>query len=180
MKPTIAALSLVLVAAFGVSARADDEKIALDKLPGAVLKSINAKFPGAKLEEAAKEVEDGKTTYEVEFTFKEGEYTASVNADGTIEEIEREVAIKDLPVAVFAALKAKYPKATLGEAEEVTAGTKVTYEVLVKRKGKKARQVALNTKGRILQDDEVDDDDDDDDDDDKGKGKKKEKKDEDK
>jgi Putative beta-lactamase-inhibitor-like, PepSY-like len=161
MKPTIAALSLVLVAAFGVSARADDEKIALDKLPGAVLKSIQAKFPGAKLEEAAKEVEDGKTTYEVEFTFKEGEYTVSVKPDGTIEEIEREVAIKDLPAAVLAALKAKYPKATLDEAEEVTAGTKVTYEVLVKRKGKKDRQVTLNPKGSILEDEEVDDDDDD-------------------
>jgi hypothetical protein len=161
MKPTIAALSLVLLAAFGVSARADDEKIALDKLPKAVLKSINAKFPGAKLEEASKEVEDGKTTYEVEFTFKDGEYTVSVKADGTIEEIEREVAIKDLPVAVLAALKAKYPKATLDEAEEVTAGAKVTYEVLVKLKGKKDRQVVLNPKGRILEDEEVDDDDDD-------------------
>jgi hypothetical protein len=167
MKPTIAALSLVLAASFGLSARADDEKIAIDKLPEVVLKAINTKFPGAKLEEAAKEVEDGKTTYEVELTFKEGEYTVSVKSDGTIEEVEREVAIKDLPVAVLAALKAKYPKATLDEAEEVTAGTKVTYEVLVKRKGKKDRQLVLNPKGRILQDDEVDDDEDDD------KGKKK-------
>jgi hypothetical protein len=186
MKRTIAATALVLVAGFGLSARADDDKIAPDKLPKVVLKAINAKFPGAKLEEAAKEVEEGKTSYEVEFTFKDGEYTVSVTADGTIEEIEREIAIKELPVAVFAALKAKYPKAKLDEAEEVTAGEKVTYEVIVKPKGKKAREVVFSTKGLILKDAKVaddekegDDEDDDDDDDKDGKKEKKDKKDKD-
>ena len=55
----------------GRQARADEEKIAVDKLPAAVKKAIKNKFPKAEIEKASKEVEDGKTTYEVELEIKD-------------------------------------------------------------------------------------------------------------
>ena len=140
----------VVLGMFGLSALAF-EKIAVDKLPPAVVKAIKHKFPDGKIEEAETEVEDGKTTYEVEVETKGGEYTLSLKADGTIEEIEKELAEKDLPAAVAATLKAEYPHAKLKEIEEATKGDKVTYEVHVVQEGKKTLEVVLDAQGKILE-----------------------------
>jgi uncharacterized membrane protein YkoI len=51
-------------------ARADEEKIGLDKLPKAVLEAVKKRFPNAEMIEAAKETDAGKTEYEV--TIKDG------------------------------------------------------------------------------------------------------------
>ena len=50
---------------------AAEEKVALDKVPKAVMEGVKKRFPKAKVTEAAKETADGKTVYEV--TFKEGD-----------------------------------------------------------------------------------------------------------
>ena len=152
---------LIRIATFGfvglvtvVGARADEEKVPLDKVPAAVMNAVKKKFPAAKIEEAAKEVEDGKTTYEIGIEQDERDITVSLKEDGTILEIEKEIAVKDLPSAVTGAIAAKYPRATLKKAEEVTEGEKVTYEVIVVPESKKAREVVLNRAGKILEDDE--------------------------
>jgi len=153
----IATLGLVGLATAG-GARADEEKIALDKVPTAVMNAVKKKFPAAKIEEAAKEVEDGKTTYEISIELNDRDITVSLKDDGTILEIEKEIAVKDLPSAVTGAIAAKCPGATLKNAEEVTEGEKVTYEVVVVPASKKARAVALDRAGKILEDDEADED----------------------
>ena len=56
--------SLELLALATVSL-ADEEKIPVKELPKAVLKAVKEKFPKAEIKGAAKEEEDGKTTYEV-------------------------------------------------------------------------------------------------------------------
>jgi len=152
--------------AFGLAAQAD-EKVAVDKLPPAVVKAIQAKFPGAKIEEAEKEVENGKTVYEVQFDHKGSDYTVSLKEDGTIEEIEREIAEKDLPAAVSATLKAEFPNAKLKEIEEVTKGhgEAMTYEVQVAQTGKKTLEVVLDAKGKILEKKEAEEEKDDEKDD---------------
>ena len=58
-----------LVAFFGLSffvlsAQADETKIPLDQVPAVVKDAVKKKFPDAKMEEAEKEVKDGKTTFE--------------------------------------------------------------------------------------------------------------------
>jgi hypothetical protein len=147
---TFGLLGLVTVG----GARADEEKVPLDKVPAAVMNAVKKKFPAAKIEEATKEVEDGKTTYEIGIEQDEHDITVSLKEDGTILEIEKEIAVKDLPSAVTGAIAAKYPRATLKKAEEVTKGEKVTYEVIVVPESKKAREVVLDRAGKILEDDE--------------------------
>src|SRR4051812_25759329 len=85
--------SLVL----GAAAGADEETIPVDKLPAAVLKAAKAKFPKAKIEEAAKEVEDGATIYEVSLKVEGQAIDLALKPDGTIVEIEKEVAAATLP-----------------------------------------------------------------------------------
>jgi len=111
-----AVTSVVLVAAGGW---AEDEKVALDKLPKAVVDAIKAKFPKAELKEAEKEKEDGKAKYEV--TIKDGDIKIDVDVteDGTITGYEKAVALKDVPKVVSDAIAAKHPKGTAKTAEVV-------------------------------------------------------------
>jgi uncharacterized membrane protein YkoI len=150
-------LALFGLSALVVAARADEEKVPLDKVPAAVLKAVKGKFPGAEIKQAEKEVEEGKTIYEIGLKEDGRNIDVSATEDGTIVEIEKEVAAKDLPRAVADAVKAKYPKGTIKKAEEVAKGEKTTYEVIV-AEGSKSREVVLDRAGKILEDEESDGD----------------------
>lgn len=138
---------------------AADEKVALDAVPAAVTRAVKTKFPGATLKKAEKEVENGKTTYEVEIKVDDKVLTISASDDGTILEIERAIAAADLPAAVTAAVKAKYPAGTIKKAEEVTKNDKVTFELIIMRKGGQPRELTLDKNGKVLDDEGAEDDD---------------------
>jgi hypothetical protein len=179
-------VSVLGLAVVMMPARADEEKVSVDKLPAAVKKALMRKFPKAEIEKATKEVEDGNTVYEVELEIKDRSVDVSLKADGTILEIEREVPADELPKAVRKKLAARYPKAKIEKAEEVSKGEDgpVRYEVAI------TTEVVLTAKGKIVQAEEEaedekkptaqakkskkdkEDDEDDDDEDDKGKARK--------
>ncbi len=98
---------------------ADEEKIALDKLPKAVVEAVKKRFPKGEMLGAVKEITGKKTAYEV--TLKDGGKNVDVtfDGDGTITGMEKEIAVKDLPKVVSDAVAAKYPKAEMKKAEEV-------------------------------------------------------------
>ena len=114
--PAVAALGLLVVSA---PARADEQKVPLDKVPKAVLNAVKARFPGAELVEAAKETEDGKSVYEVSVKNKGQKIDVTLSSDGAIQLLEKTISAKDLPKTVAAALEAKYPKAKYEIIEEV-------------------------------------------------------------
>jgi uncharacterized membrane protein YkoI len=145
-----AGVIVALLVLLGASSRADEEKVPLDKVPKAVVDAVKAKYPGAKLLGAAKETEKGKTTYEVALKHKGHKYEVALTAEGTILEVEKEIAVKDLPKAIKEALTAKYAKATLKTAEEIHKGDKLTYEVhLVTVEGQRM-EVVLDPSGKVL------------------------------
>ena len=53
-------------------------------------------------------------------------------ADGTVIDLEEEVAEADFPASVAAAIKTRYPKATVVKRERLTKGATVTYEIQLK------------------------------------------------
>jgi Putative beta-lactamase-inhibitor-like, PepSY-like len=171
----IAILSLGLLAAIG-AVRADEETIGLKDLPKAVRAAVKSKFPEGKVIKAAKEEDEGKTIYEVVVEEEDAKIDVAVSAKGKILEVERTIEPKELPKAVAATLKAKYPKAKIKKAERVVKyeedEEEKFFEVLLASKGNEDVEVKLSAKGKIL------DDKDDEEDDDK-KGKKKEKDDDD-
>ena len=145
-------LAVVSLSTLAMVTQADEEKIPLDKVPAKVLKVVKDKFPKAAITGSVKEVEAGKTTYEI--SLKDGEHTIDVSLkdDGTILVIEKGIAVKDLPKAVSEAVKAKYPKGKVTTAEELTTGVIITYEVVVELDGKKPFEIVLDPKGKILED----------------------------
>ena len=192
MKPRVrwAAFAGVLGALLASSstAGAEEEKISVKELPRAVRKAVKAEFPKARIEQAAREEEDGETVYEV--TLKQGNRTIDValEADGEILEIERAVSVDELPSAVKKALRARYPHAVVAKVETVRKGKNgperfeiaIVTEVVLDARGKVVKageddeegddeeehEGKVKAKKSSKHEDEDEDDDDDDDDDD--------------
>jgi uncharacterized membrane protein YkoI len=162
MRAIVRGLSGVCIAACLLLSNvlADDEKVALDQLPKAVTEAVKVKFPNAELTGAEKETEDGKSFYEVAIKHKGAKYEVTVTPEGKITEIEKEIAAKDLPKAVTDALQKKHPQSTIKEAEELTAGDKVTYEVVIATADKKNWEIVLDPQGKILKEEEDDEEED--------------------
>jgi uncharacterized membrane protein YkoI len=130
------------------SARADEVKIPLDKVPKAVLDAFKAKFPKATINAALKEEEDGKTTYEIESTQDGLGIDAVLKPDGEFVEIEKEIKTSDIPAAVAKAVEAKYPKSKVKKAEELLKGGKSLYEVAVETADGKSAEVVVDKDGK--------------------------------
>src|SRR5206468_3830327 len=105
-----------------------DDKVALDKLPKAVLSAVKARFPKANVLGATF---DGKSTYEVNAKDKGHNLDISVTDAGKILVIEKEIAAKDLPKAVSDTLAGKYAGQKIERIEELTKGETISYEVLL-------------------------------------------------
>jgi uncharacterized membrane protein YkoI len=147
------ATAFVCILAIGNLARADEEKIALDKLPAKVKEAVKAKFPDAELVSAEKENENGKTVFEVAIKNKGNKLEVTLTEDGKILSIEKEIAAKDAPKAVMEALEKKYPKAEIKKVEEITKGDKVTYEFLITA-GDKKLEVVFDAQGKLVEEED--------------------------
>jgi uncharacterized membrane protein YkoI len=136
-----ALFGLVLMAATARSGGDKAEKITQDKLPKKVLDAVKSWFPEPDFTSITKETTDGKVAYDLEFKYKGRKYEMDIKEDGTVLEIEKEVAVKDLPEAVAKALKAKHAKATIKDIMEVNLVTGKNlkldhYEVILEMDGK--------------------------------------------
>ncbi len=145
------------VALLGLFAAAQgDEKIDVGDLPKAVTKAVKEKFPEAKIKGASKEVEDGKTFFEVELSVDGKSVDVVLEPDGDIEAIEKEIEVEDLPKAVIKAIAAKFSKAKIEKVEEITGDDdKVVYELAIAVKGKTI-EVVFSPNGKIIEDEDDD------------------------
>jgi hypothetical protein len=152
--PTVVAVAAAVLLA---EVRAGEEKLSLDKVPKAVMKAVNKKFPGAKILGASSEKEKDKTVYEISLTYKKHHHDVTVETDGKIVSIERTISAKALPKAVRKAISAKYPKATYKRVEELIKGdgTLHAYEALLLTADKNSVEVVLDKKGNFLKEEKT-------------------------
>jgi hypothetical protein len=139
-------------------ARADEVKVPLKDVPKAVLDSITARFPRAKLTDATKESDGNKTTYEIVLKVQGRVVELAATADGKITEIETTIEPKALPARVTAAIEAKFPKSTIKKAEEIVAindgkETK-SFEVILVTTAAKSLEVKVSPEGKILKEEQ--------------------------
>ncbi len=117
-------------------------------LPPAIGAAFKKAYPNATIKNVSKETEDGVQQYEVESV--DGGRTRDLMylANGTVMEVEEEVARADLPPAVVAAVAARYPKATTTRRERVTItkGHVVEYELGLT--GATVKEVVLTPGGK--------------------------------
>jgi len=142
----IAASGLLLI---GV-ASAQEKKIKRSDLPPAVEKTVAAQSAGATIRGFSTEKEKGQTLYEVEMTVNGHSKDISIAPDGTIIEIEEQVALDSLSPEVKAGLQAKAGKGKILEVESLTKKDKlVAYEAQVDTNVKKS-EIQVGPDGKPL------------------------------
>jgi uncharacterized membrane protein YkoI len=133
------------VLALGVTALfAADKKIQAKDLPPAVQKAVQEETKGATIKGYAKEVENGKTMYEVETTVNGHSRDLVFDAAGTLVAAEEAIGLDAVPAAVKSALEARGKVLAV---ETVTKGKTVTYEAQIEKNGKKS-EVVVDASGK--------------------------------
>jgi hypothetical protein len=144
----------VAIAAGGLllagTASAQEKKIKRSDLPPAVEKTVAAQSAGATIRGFSTEKEKGQTLYEVEMTVNGHSKDITMAADGSIIEIEEQVALDSLSPEVKAGLQAKAGKGKILKVESLTKKDKlVAYEAQVETNGKKS-EVQVGPDGKPL------------------------------
>jgi hypothetical protein len=131
-------------------ASAQEKKIKRSDLPPAVEKTVAAESAGATIRGFSTEKENGRTLYEVEMTVNGHSKDISMGADGSIVEVEEQVALDSLSPEVKAGLQAKAGKGKILRVESLTKKDKlVAYEAHVETNGKKS-EVQVGPDGKPL------------------------------
>src|SRR6266403_3028410 len=143
---TIAVSELLLTGA----ASAQEKKIKRSDLPPAVEKTVAAQSAGATIRGFSTEKEKGQTFYEAEMMVNGHSRDLLIAADGTVVEVEEQVALDSLSPDVKAGLQAKAGKGKILKVESITKKDKlVAYEARVETDGKKS-EVQVGPAGKPL------------------------------
>jgi hypothetical protein len=131
-------------------ASAQEKKIKRSDLPPAVEKTVAEQSKGATIRGFSTEQEKGQTLYEVEMTVSGHSKDVSMAADGTVVEVEEQVAMDSLSAQVKAGLQAKAGAGKILKIESLTKkGKLVAYEAQVETNGKKS-DVQVGPDGKPL------------------------------
>jgi uncharacterized membrane protein YkoI len=132
------------------TASAQEKKIKRSDLPPAVEKTVAAQSNAATIRGFSTEKENGQTLYEVEMTVNGHSKDILMAGDGSIVEIEEQVALDSVSPEVKAGLQAKASKGKILKVESLTKNGKlVAYEAQVDTNGKKS-EVQVGPDGKPL------------------------------
>lgn len=131
-----------------VQADDDEETITWDQLPAAVQEKLAEHRD--QISEMEKEVENGKTVYEVEFKVDGKEKEVTYDAEGNVLEVEMEITLDELPDAVRTIVSALAFRGEIEELSKETEGGEVTYEVEIDRDGL-AFEFEMDPDGNVLE-----------------------------
>jgi uncharacterized membrane protein YkoI len=149
MKNYLVAFAAGLVLLAG-NASAQEKKIKRSELPPAVEKTVAAQSAGATILGFSTEKENGQTLYEVEMTVSGHSKDVSMTTDGSIVEVEEQVALDSLSPEVKGGLQAKAGKGKITKVESLTKKDKlVAYEAKVETNGKKT-EIQVGPDGKPL------------------------------
>jgi hypothetical protein len=140
-------LLMLFTFVFVLSTVAQEKTIKKNQVPSAVLDSFAKAYPNSTVKRYAKEIENGKTYYEIES--REGKISRDLlfEPDGKIAEIEESVPYDSLPTAIKDTISSKYGKSAFLSAEKIThPGKPLTYGLVLKVNGKK-REMDFNPDG---------------------------------
>src|SRR5688572_1935582 len=121
----------------------DDAEIDASELPARVVTALNARFPGASIEEAEMDEEDGQTEYSVTAVFGGKMVEVTFAPSGTVLEVEEPVSSAALPAALREWLESEYPGAVVDEAAVITSAGEPTYELTFAQPGGEPLEATL-------------------------------------
>jgi uncharacterized membrane protein YkoI len=128
---------------------ASEKVIAMKDLPAAVQRTVQEQSRGATIRGFSKEVEGGKTIYEVQMNVNGHGKDVSMDASGAVLEVEEEVTLESIPGAARAAIEKAAGSGQITKVETVSAGNQLAYEAHLRKDGKRS-EVKVSGDGRLL------------------------------
>jgi hypothetical protein len=120
------------------------------ELPAAVQKTADEQSAGAKVRGYSTETENGQVEYEVAMTVRGHSRDVTIAADGSVLEVEDQVALDSLPDAVRTGLRQLAGAGRITKVESLTKhGTLVAYEAQV-HTGTKRSEIQVGPDGKSL------------------------------
>ena len=123
-----------------------EKKVKMEDLPPAVQKAAKEQIKTATLVGVTKEVEKGKTLYEIETKENGKARDLTLDSTGAVVTVEQEVDLDSIPAPAKAAIQKKAVGAKITKVETVTTGSQVFYEAIVTKNGKDS-EVKFNADG---------------------------------
>ena len=147
----IRSVAILTTAAFVLSVAASAEKkIDRSALPPAVQKTAESQSQGSTVKGYSIDHENGQTEYEVEMMSNGHSKDVSIAKDGTLLEVEEQVAFDALSSEVQSSLTAKAAGAKITKVESLTKKDKlVAYEAAM-LKGSKKGEIQVGPNGEKL------------------------------
>jgi uncharacterized membrane protein YkoI len=146
---TIFAATLVMGLSLSLC-QAQERKLKREQLPPEVEKTVARETEGATIKGFATEVEHGRKLYEALLVVKGHTKDILIDRNGNIVEVEEQVTLDSLPVAVQDALKKRAGSGTITLIESLTKnGQLVAYEAQVKQ-GKRRSEIQVGPNGEKL------------------------------
>ena len=141
---------MALACTIATRAAAQEKQLKRSDLPAAVQKTADAQSAGATVRGYSSETEDGQLEYEVSMTVHGHGRDVSIAPDGSVLEIEEEIALDSLPAPVRAGLQQQAGPGKIVKVESLTKhGTIVAYEARV-RTGTTRSEIQVGPDGRPL------------------------------
>ena len=134
---------------------AQEKRIERSALPAAVARTVDQETRGATVKGFSTEREHGKQVYEAETVIDGHTRDIEIAPDGTLNEVEEEVAFGSLPEGVKQGLTSKAAGAKITKVESLTKGGKlVAYEATTLTTGGKRGEVQVGPEGGSLKHEE--------------------------
>jgi len=124
-----------------------ETKVKMSDLPPVVQAAVKEQTKTATLVGLNKEVEKGKTVYEVETKMNGKTRDLLLDATGAVVETEDEVDLDSIPAAAKAAIQKKASGRAIQKVEKLTKGSSVAYEAAIKTKNGKTVEATVNADG---------------------------------
>lgn len=148
---TIGKLTLLSLCGMALATSAGAEtKVDRKSLPPAVEKTVQSQSQGATIKDFVTETEGGVFEYEAEMIVNGHTKDIAIAKDGTLLEVEEEVAMNSLPAGIQKALTTKAAGAKITKVETLTKkGKLVAYEAAT-LKGAKKGEIQVGPNGEKL------------------------------
>ncbi|HYZ83496.1 MAG TPA: hypothetical protein VE621_03810 [Bryobacteraceae bacterium] len=113
-----------------------ETKVRLQDTPAAVQKTVQAETKNATMVGITKEVEKGKTVYELETKVDGKARDLLIRSDGSVLSVEQEVTLDSIPEGARAAITKRAAGGSVKKVETVKENGNVAYEAELVVKGK--------------------------------------------
>lgn len=135
-------------ALFGVMpASAQEQTIKCENVPTEVRTAFEKAYPKATVNGCAKEVEKGRTAYEIMSTEGKTGRDVLFHEDGKLIVVEETIPVGDLPEPVRQAVSKTFPGRAIELAEKLTRDATVMYEIHLRHRGERV-EIVFDASGK--------------------------------